>query len=141
MRADDARIAATIYYDGDCRLCAGTARRLERPLRRRHLALMPLQTTGAAAILGVGEEQLLDEVRLRLDDGSVLGGANAVVEIARRIWWAWPLWAMSKLPGVMPRLHPLYRWVARNRYCLSGACRRHEEASLTCGPRQPRWLK
>ena len=122
MRADDARIAATIYYDGDCRLCAGTARRLERVLRRRHLALIPLQRPGAAAVLDVNEDLLLDEMRLRLDDGSVLGGANAVVEIARRIWWAWPLWALSRAPGVMPLLHPMYRWVARNRYCLSGAC-------------------
>ncbi|HKE88010.1 MAG TPA: DUF393 domain-containing protein [Vicinamibacterales bacterium] len=136
MRADDARIAATIYYDGDCRLCAGTARRLEQVLSRRHLALRPLQTTGAATILGVSEEQLLEEVRLHLDDGSVLGGANAVVEIARRIWWAWPLWAMSRAPGVMPRLHHLYRWVARNRYCLSGACRQPLLAAS-----QPRGLK
>jgi len=31
-------------------------------------------------------------MRLRLRDGRVFGGAAAVVEIARRIWWAWPLW-------------------------------------------------
>ena len=54
-------------------------------------------------------------MRLRLTDGTVFGGAEAVVEIARRIWWAWPLWAISRLPGAMRPLHAGYRWLARRR--------------------------
>jgi hypothetical protein len=42
--------------------------------------------------------------------------------IARRIWWAWPLWALSRVPGAMPLLTAAYRWIARNRHCLNGGC-------------------
>ena len=62
-------------------------------------------------------------MRLRLVDGTVFGGAEAVVEIARRIWWAWPLWALSRLPGAMRIMRAAYGWVARHRSCANGACR------------------
>jgi predicted DCC family thiol-disulfide oxidoreductase YuxK len=111
-----------IYFDGECRFCRATLRRFERVLVRRGFTFVPLQSAGAARLLGVSDEHLLDEMRLRLADGSVLGGATAVAAIARRIWWAWPLWAASRVPGVMTLMDVAYRWVARNRYCLDRPC-------------------
>jgi len=73
--------------------------------------------------LGVAEEDRLKEMRLRLADGTVFGGPSAVVEVARRIWWAWPLWAFSRLPGVMRLMRAAYDWVARHRGCANGVCR------------------
>ena len=65
---------------------------------------------------------MLTEMRVRLDDGTVLGGASAVVAIARRIWWAWPLWALSRVPGAMTPMNAVYRWLARNRHCFNAVC-------------------
>jgi predicted DCC family thiol-disulfide oxidoreductase YuxK len=124
------RTSAGVFYDGECRFCTHTARRFERILERRRLALVPLQTPGAGARLGVSDDRLLDEMRLRLEDGTVLGGGAAVVEIARRIWWAWPLWAISRLPGAMPPMRAAYRWVARRRGCANGACEVPRQAGL-----------
>jgi len=45
-----------------------------------------------------------------------------MVYLARRIWWAWPLWAVSRLPVVMRLLDCGYRWFAARRYCLNGSC-------------------
>jgi predicted DCC family thiol-disulfide oxidoreductase YuxK len=111
-----------IYYDDECRFCRGMLQRFGRTLARRRFTFVPLQAPGASRVLGVPEEHLLDEMRVRLDDGAVCGGASAVMAIARRIWWAWPLWAMSRVPGTMPLLNAAYRWMARNRHCLTGAC-------------------
>jgi predicted DCC family thiol-disulfide oxidoreductase YuxK len=111
-----------VFYDAECRLCVAGANRLRDVLARRRIALVPLQSPGASTLLGVPEDQLLVEMRLRLADGTVLGGAAAVAEIARRIWWASPLWAISRLPGAMRPLNAIYRWVARNRTCFNGAC-------------------
>ena len=61
---------------------------------------------------------------LQLAGGRELGGADALVEIARRIWWAWPLFALAQLPGAMLVLRAGYRKFAANRHCLRGACRR-----------------
>lgn len=116
------RSLASVFYDADCRFCVSIVRRFERVLARRRFELVPLQAPGASGQAGVPDEQLLDEMRLRLRDGSVFGGAAAVVEIARRIWWAWPLWALSRLPGAMGAMHAAYRWIARRRHCTSGAC-------------------
>ena len=77
--------AACAYYDGECRFCIALATRFERVLASRDVDLMPLQTNGAAALLGIPEDRLLLEMRLRLRDGQVFGGADAVMEIARRI--------------------------------------------------------
>jgi predicted DCC family thiol-disulfide oxidoreductase YuxK len=113
---------AAIYYDDECRICRSTLQRFGRTLARRRFTFVPLQAPGAARVLGVSDEHLLDEMRVRLDNGAVLGGASALVAIARHIWWAWPLWALSRLPGAMPLLDAAYRVIARNRHCLSGTC-------------------
>jgi len=111
-----------IFYDAECRLCRAGANRLKGVLARRQMELVPLQSPGTSTLLGVREDQLLVEMRLRLRDGRVFGGATAVVEIARRIWWAYPLWVVSRIPGAMRPMNAMYRWVARNRSCLNDAC-------------------
>jgi predicted DCC family thiol-disulfide oxidoreductase YuxK len=116
---------AAIYYDDNCQFCRDMLRRFGRTLARRRFIFVPLQSPGAAGVLGVSDQHLLDEMRVRFDDGTVCGGAAAVAAIARRIWWAWPLWAVSRVPGVMPLLGAAYRWIGRNRYCVNGACEVH----------------
>jgi predicted DCC family thiol-disulfide oxidoreductase YuxK len=112
-----------VFYDGDCSICTRGARRFEGMLARRRIALEPLQTPDACERLGLTEEDRLKEMRLRLADGSVFGGADAVAEIAGRIWWAWPLWLLSRVPGAMPPMRAAYEWVARHRGCTGGMCR------------------
>lgn len=119
---ENTRSIDALYYDADCAFCVGVLRPFERILARRRIVFVPLQTPGAAATLGVRDEHLLDEMRLRLPDGRVFGGAAAVAELARRIWWAWPFWALTRLPGAMPPLRAIYRWIARRRGCAAGAC-------------------
>ena len=124
------RTFAGVFYDADCPFCVNAARRFERVLARHRFELVPLQTPGACAKLGVRDDQLLDEMRLRLQDGRVFGGAAAVAEIARRIWWAWPLWALSRLPGAMRPMRAAYRWIARHRSCANGTCEIDARVSL-----------
>src|SRR5258708_34277702 len=93
------RSFASVFYDADCRFCVNAARRFERVLARRRIELVPLQVPGASAEFGIPDDQLLAEMRLRLRDGGVFGGAAAFVEIAHRIWGAWPLWALVRLPA------------------------------------------
>jgi alginate O-acetyltransferase complex protein AlgI len=61
-------------------------------------------------------------MRVLLADGATSGGAEAVVEIARKIWWGWPLVLAAKLPGVMVLLRAIYRRIVANRYCAKGGC-------------------
>lgn len=58
-----------------------------------------------------------DEMKVVTAAGDVLGGADAVVHLARQIWWAWPLWLVSYVPGMVPVLRWGYRQVAQRRHC------------------------
>jgi predicted DCC family thiol-disulfide oxidoreductase YuxK len=114
--------AGWVFFDGECVLCRQTVRRFSSVLGRRGFEFRPLQSPGAAEHLGLDESDLLREMRLLLADGRRLGGADAVVEIARRIWWAWPLWLISRVPGMKPMLRAGYRVIATNRHCIGGVC-------------------
>jgi len=107
--------AGTVLYDGECAICSGSARRFAGLLHTAGFGLETLQNARP------GEP--MAEMLILKPDGGTLGGADALVAIARRIWWALPLWAFAHVPGVMPLLRIAYRKFAANRYCLNGACR------------------
>jgi predicted DCC family thiol-disulfide oxidoreductase YuxK len=113
-----------VFYDADCGFCVAAVTRVQHVLARRRFTLVPLQAADAQRRLGVDERHLLDELRLRMEDGRVFGGAEAVMQIARRIWWAWPLWALSRFPGAMRPMDAAYKWFARRRGCVSRSCAR-----------------
>jgi len=117
-----AGIAGWVFYDAECPFCREGARRFAGILARRRFQLLPLQAPGAAQRLGLPDPDLLREMRLVLADGRKLGGADAVAEIARHLWWAWPLWLASRLPGAGPALRAIYRVIAANRHCFDGEC-------------------
>jgi hypothetical protein len=98
------------------------ARRFHRLLAGRRLELLPLQTPWVKARLGLPDPQLLAEMRLMRPDGKYFGGADAVLEIGRYFWWAWPLRQIGRIPAVTRILRASYGWIARNRSCAGGDC-------------------
>ena len=111
-----------LFFDAECRFCTRTARWLTPILRRRGLGVAPLQDPRVGALLGMSRHELLKELRFLMSDGTHAGGANAVLAVAREIWWARPLIWLSLLPGTRPVLDAAYRWVAARRGCSSELC-------------------
>ena len=111
-----------VFYDGRCPWCRRLIRRQSHTLIRRCFLAAPLQRGWVQQRLGLPPDELLKEMRVLTAGGRVIGGAEAAVYLARRIWWARPLYAVSRIPGAMRPLGALYRLIARNRYCLSGRC-------------------
>jgi predicted DCC family thiol-disulfide oxidoreductase YuxK len=70
-------------------------------------------------------ESLLADIGLLTTSGRLISGAEVYLYVARRIWWAWPFYAIFSLPGFNRLIHAGYRWFARNRYCISHSCRLH----------------
>jgi hypothetical protein len=54
--------------------------------------------------------------------GRRFSGADALLELARFIWWARPLAWFGRLPGVVQALRWAYRKVAERRHRLNKAC-------------------
>ena len=118
----DQTVRGWVLYDGDCPLCRAAVVRFASLLHRHRFQCAPLQTPWVQVQLGLKPGEPLDEMKLLAADGQIFGGAEALVQIARRIWWAWPLFALAQIPGAMILLRAIYRRVAANRQCLGGAC-------------------
>lgn len=111
-----------LFFDAECHFCTRLARWLLPIVRKRGLGVAPLQDPRVGALLGMARAELLREMRFLLSDGSQYGGADAVIAVAREIWWAQPLVWVSKIPGMMDVLHRGYHWVAVHRSCAAAAC-------------------
>ena len=101
-----------LFFDSQCSFCTRIARWLAPILRRRGLAVAPLQDPRVAALLGMSRQELLEELRVLLGDGINAGGVNAVMAVAREIWWARPLVWLSSLPGAMRILGLGYKLIS-----------------------------
>lgn len=123
--------AGWVCYDGECPLCLRWLRHVEPPLLRHGFNFVPLQTSWVKARLNLADHDPLTEMRLLLPEQQVLGGADAAVVLMRHVWWLWPLWLISRIPGAMLLFRAVYRQIAMNRHCTTGTC---------AIPRQSRWL-
>lgn len=111
-----------LFFDADCKFCTRIARWLAPILHRRGMALAPLQDPRVAELLGLSGPELLYELRFLLSNGTSYGGADAVIAVAREIWWAHPLVWLSRIPGMLEILRSGYRWVAARRSCAAAVC-------------------
>jgi predicted DCC family thiol-disulfide oxidoreductase YuxK len=114
--------AGWIFYDADCKFCVSTVRRLAGVIEPRGYGFAPLQDARVHALLNLPEAELLSEMKLLMPDGRQFGGADALIRLCRDVWWAWPLYALTHVPGVKPVLRAGYRWIAARRACISGKC-------------------
>jgi predicted DCC family thiol-disulfide oxidoreductase YuxK len=73
-------------------------------------------------ILRIEEEGFPKEMRLRRRDGSFLGGIDAIAWMCRRAPGLWIAGVLISTPGIHWMASRIYRWVARNRFCLGDLC-------------------
>jgi predicted DCC family thiol-disulfide oxidoreductase YuxK len=111
-----------IYFDAECRFCVAHRRRWGQVFESRGFVWLPLQTPGAAEQLGVTDQELRTEMWLQFADGRKFGGVDAWVVMLRRVWWLAPLGFVLALPGLNAAGRGFYRWIAKHRQCLGGAC-------------------
>jgi hypothetical protein len=103
-------------------------------LEPRGFAFLPLQTPWVRAFFHLPAGELLREMRVITNGGKggrdehtevsglAFGGADAIVELAKHVWWAWALVALAQIPGARKLLRAAYRAVASRRYCVNGRC-------------------
>jgi predicted DCC family thiol-disulfide oxidoreductase YuxK len=111
-----------ILYDGGCGFCFHWVHLWEKVVESRGFAVKSLQAASADGTLRIPQEKLLDDIRVLTRRGQQASGANAYLYVARRIWWAWPFYALFRLPGFNWILWAGYRWFNRNRHRISRHC-------------------
>ena len=106
-------------FDGDCGFCRQWVERWQAQTGAR-VDYAPSQEVGPR-FPEIAPEAFARAFQLVLPDGRVLGGAEAVPELLRRIrGWGWVAGVFA-LPPVRPLARVIYGWVARNRMKLSCA--------------------
>ena len=114
---------ATLIYDADCSMCRASAMWLmRRALSAGALEILPCRSSvRRERFPQVPEALCLTAMQLVLPDGRVVGGADAVPELLRRIrGWGWVA-GLFALPPARPLARRIYGWVARNRMKISCA--------------------
>jgi predicted DCC family thiol-disulfide oxidoreductase YuxK len=112
-----------VLYDGQCGFCSRWAKYWSGTLERRGFGIASLDEPWVAEKLRIPHEELVTDIRLLATDGQLISGADVYLYVARRIWWAWPFYAIFSLPGFNRLIRAGYKWFAGNRYCVSHACK------------------
>jgi predicted DCC family thiol-disulfide oxidoreductase YuxK len=128
-----------VLFDAECLICTRLAKRFAPLLHWHGFALTSLQTPWVADLLGREKGNTWSEMLLLAPDGTAYGGADALIELTRKIWWARPLYWLSFVPGAKLGLRKAYGWVANRRFCLGGACRA-QVAPINPGLDASKWL-
>ena len=108
-----------ILYDGHCGFCSCWVNFWRATLVRQGFKIAALQEPWVGEKLKLPYEELVTDIRLLTASGELVSGANVYLYVARRIWWAWPFYAIFSLPGFNRVIHAAYRRFARNRYHIS----------------------
>jgi predicted DCC family thiol-disulfide oxidoreductase YuxK len=110
-----------LLYDGTCGACSNLARGFRRRLETLGYQSIPMQTPWVVQQIGAGTNP--GEILLLLPDGKLLGGVDAILEIARQIPWARPLAWVAQRCFLLRILRRLYRGFANHRGRISSICR------------------
>jgi predicted DCC family thiol-disulfide oxidoreductase YuxK len=111
-----------ILYDGECRYCTAAANGFAKIFRRCGFEFLPLQTPWVRERLSLRAHEPLEEMRVLTNAGEDLGGGDAVIFLARQIWWMRPFHAFAQLPGMHRLIDRVYRWIAAHRGCTHLSC-------------------
>ena len=112
-----------VLFDGSCGFCRSWVLYWADTLRTRGFEIAPLQDTWVRERLALSDEgDLLRDLRVLLDSGGELCGANAYRFVMRRIWWTYPLYLLSVTPLLRRLFDSGYRAFADNRYHFSRSC-------------------
>lgn len=117
------RANSVVLYDGQCGFCSRWVTFWSKTLTRHGFTVASLDESWVADRIKMPYEELLTDIRLLTSDGQLVSGADVYLYVTRRIWWAWPFYAVFSLPGFNRLIHAGYRWFARNRHHVSHACK------------------
>jgi predicted DCC family thiol-disulfide oxidoreductase YuxK len=123
MAADTSTPIGWVLFDGACGFCRSWVVYWSDTLRKRGFEIAPLQDAWVRKRLASpDEEDLLRDLRVLLENGRELRGADAYRYVMRRIWWAYPIYLLSVLPLLRHLFDLAYRAFADNRYHFSRSC-------------------
>ena len=111
-----------VLYDETCGVCSRWVPFWAPTLAGLGLTVTPQQAPWVVSRLGLSPDAVLRDILLLFNDGRQLVGADVYRYVMRKIWWAYPLYVLSIIPGLRQLFDLGYRVFADNRLRISAAC-------------------
>lgn len=125
----------TLLYDGNCRICTSQIQTVAHYDEHGRIELLDINSAEARARFPqITPEAAQREMHLAAPDGTLYRGADAVRQTLLLLPAVRGLGELMRLPGVMTLAHPLYAWVARNRYWLGGRTNTCDDGACAVAP-------
>lgn len=119
-------IRGWVLYDDSCGFCRKWVPIWESTLRKHGFRIAPLQEPWVAEALGMKPEKIAEDIRLYVPaTREVVSGANVYRQVMQRIWWAYPLYLLTRMCGVRSLFDLAHRRFADNRHAFSKSCGLH----------------
>lgn len=119
-------VTGWLLYDASCGICNSGIRGLKKFLMKHGIETATLQEQWVKERLNLTESELLRDIRLLLNEGTLVEGANVYRFALRKTWWTFPLYLLSVLPLFRFLFDWSYRIVAKHRYRISQVCNLEE---------------
>lgn len=112
-----------VLYDGACGFCTWWVPFWQRSINKCGYEITPLQTDWVKEKLKLNEADLANDIRLLLNDGTLISGADAYIYGMKKVWWGFPFGFILGLPLFRQMTWAFYKAFNRNRFLVSKACR------------------
>ena len=112
-----------VLYDGLCGFCAWWIPYWKGAINKAGYDVTPLQTKWVKQKFGLGQEELNKDIRLLLNDGTLINGADAYIYGMKQVWWSSPFGYLLGLPLLRQITWKIYKIFNRNRFLVSKICR------------------
>lgn len=129
-----------LLYDGGCGFCSWWVSKMTDHLAKVGIAVAPLQSPWVANTLKLPPEELVDDIRLLLANGTLISGAHVYIDLLKRMRWTRSLGIIIGLPVLRKVTWRIYRLINRNRFMVSRVCKlepHHVETEVSTSARCP----
>lgn len=121
LKADGPR--GWVLYDGLCGFCSWWIPYWKNTIKRNGYEIAAVQTDWVRQEIGPRVEELNSDIRLLLNDGTLINGADAYIYGMRQVWWSWPFGFVLGLPIFRQITWKFYKVFNRNRFLVSKICK------------------
>ena len=107
-----------VFYDSACPMCSNLTAVAKQQTAGQGVGFASLHTDWVKnKTKDVADP--MKEMLILTPEGKLLSGAEAMVHLARKIWFTRPLYWIYQIPGMKWIYKPVYAFVAKNRYRIS----------------------
>jgi predicted DCC family thiol-disulfide oxidoreductase YuxK len=107
-----------VFYDGDCGMCSRYAEGLKKADKTSVFHVIAYQDAPSPPMTDELRKRCERALHVSTANGTILGGANAVLFIKSKTGWGW-FASLLRLPPIIWIAELLYKLVANNRYIFS----------------------